>query len=231
MRVLSIVLSVFVLGGAALWTYLTVTEEERSAIEVHLEEGKTETVSFENLCLIPGERCEYELALDGGRAKQYKVAFDFVEIKEGTLKNYACARIESKAGVLYDGLLAPLLEENGTDVIVLAGFMSILSERFTSHFEKRILNVHPSLIPSFCGEGFYGLRVHQAALDYGVKVTGATVHFVNEIPDGGQIIMQKAVEIQPDDTPETLQKRVMEQAEWIILPLSVEKVCKEITEG
>ena len=131
----------------------------------------------------------------------------------------------------FEGRLIELLEENGTDVIVLAGFMSILSERFTSHFEKRILNVHPSLIPSFCGEGFYGLRVHQAALDYGVKVTGATVHFVNEIPDGGQIIMQKAVEIQPDDTPETLQKRVMEQAEWIILPLSVEKVCKEITEG
>ncbi len=131
----------------------------------------------------------------------------------------------------FEGRLIELLEANETDVIVLAGFMSILSERFTSHFEKRILNVHPSLIPSFCGEGFYGLRVHQAALDYGVKVTGATVHFVNEIPDGGQIIMQKAVEIQPDDTPETLQKRVMEQAEWIILPLSVEKVCKEITEG
>ncbi|MBR6785378.1 MAG: phosphoribosylglycinamide formyltransferase [Clostridia bacterium] len=131
----------------------------------------------------------------------------------------------------FEGRLIELLEANGTDVIVLAGFMSILSERFTSHFEKRILNVHPSLIPSFCGEGFYGLRVHQAALDYGVKVTGATVHFVNEIPDGGQIIMQKAVEIQPGDTPETLQKRVMEQAEWIILPLSVEKVCKEITEG
>ena len=130
----------------------------------------------------------------------------------------------------FEGRLIELLEESGTDVIVLAGFMSILSERFTSHFEKRILNVHPSLIPSFCGEGFYGLRVHQAALDYGVKVTGATVHFVNEIPDGGQIIMQKAVEIQPDDTPETLQKRVMEQAEWIILPLSVEKVCKEIPE-
>ncbi len=131
----------------------------------------------------------------------------------------------------FEGRLIELLEANETDVIVLAGFMSILSERFTSHFEKRILNVHPSLIPSFCGEGFYGLRVHQAALDYGVKVTGATVHYVNEIPDGGQIIMQKAVEIQPDDTPETLQKRVMEQAEWIILPLSVEKVCKEITEG
>ena len=131
----------------------------------------------------------------------------------------------------FEGRLIELLEANETDVIVLAGFMSILSERFTSHFEKRILNVHPSLIPSFCGEGFYGLRVHQAALDYGVKVTGATVHFVNEIPDGGQIIMQKAVEIQPGDTPEILQKRVMEQAEWIILPLSVEKVCKEITEG
>ncbi|MBQ9850815.1 MAG: phosphoribosylglycinamide formyltransferase [Clostridia bacterium] len=131
----------------------------------------------------------------------------------------------------FEGRLIGLLEENCIDVIVLAGFMSILSERFTSRFEKRILNVHPSLIPSFCGEGFYGLRVHQAALDYGVKVTGATVHFVNEIPDGGQIIMQKAVEIQPDDTPEALQKRVMEQAEWIILPLSVEKVCKEITEG
>ena len=131
----------------------------------------------------------------------------------------------------FEGRLIELLEANGTDVIVLAGFMSILSERFTSHFEKRILNVHPSLIPSFCGEGFYGLRVHRAALDYGVKVTGATVHFVNEIPDGGQIIMQKAVEIQPGDTPEILQKRVMEQAEWIILPLSVEKVCKEITEG
>ena len=106
--------------------------------------------------------------------------------------------------------------------------MSILSERFTSHFENRIINVHPSLIPSFCGEGFYGLRVHEAALGYGVKVTGATVHFVNEIPDGGKIIMQKAVEIEPGDTPETLQKRVMEQAEWIILPLSAEKICKEI---
>lgn len=128
----------------------------------------------------------------------------------------------------FEGRLIEVLEENGIDMIVLAGFMSILSERFTSHFENRIINVHPSLIPSFCGEGFYGLRVHEAALNYGVKVTGATVHFVNEIPDGGKIIMQKAVEIAPDDTPETLQKRVMEQAEWIILPLSAEKVCKEI---
>ena len=114
------------------------------------------------------------------------------------------------------------------DMIVLAGFMSILSERFTSHYEKRIINVHPSLIPSFCGEGFYGLHVHEAALKKGVKVTGATVHFVNEIPDGGEIIMQKAVYIEDGDTPEILQKRVMEQAEWIILPQSCEKVCYEI---
>ncbi len=128
----------------------------------------------------------------------------------------------------FEGRLIELLDGNGIDVIVLAGFMSILSERFTNHYVNRIINVHPSLIPSFCGEGFYGLRVHRAALDYGVKITGATVHFVNEIPDGGRIIMQKAVEIMPDDTPETLQKRVMEQAEWIILPLSAEKVCNNI---
>ena len=106
--------------------------------------------------------------------------------------------------------------------------MCILTEGFTSHYPKRIINVHPSLIPSFCGDGFYGLRVHRAALDYGVKVTGATVHFVNEIPDGGEIIMQKAVEIKDGDTPEILQKRVMEQAEWIILPASVEKVANQI---
>ena len=128
----------------------------------------------------------------------------------------------------FEGKLIEVLDGDGIDLIILAGFMSILSERFTNHYKDRIINVHPSLIPSFCGEGFYGLRVHQAALDYGVKVTGATVHFVNEIPDGGKIIMQKAVEIQPDDTPEILQKRVMEQAEWIILPQSAEKVCNNI---
>jgi len=120
-----------------------------------------------------------------------------------------------------------LLSAHQIDVIVLAGFMSILSEDFTSAYPRRILNVHPSLIPSFCGEGFYGLRVHEAALEKGVKVTGATVHFVNEIPDGGEIILQKAVEIQPDDTPESLQLRVMQQAEWIILPAAVEMVCAE----
>ncbi len=121
-----------------------------------------------------------------------------------------------------------LLEENHIDLIVLAGFMCILSEKFTGRYERRIVNVHPSLIPSFCGEGFYGLKVHEAALQKGVKVTGATVHFVNEIPDGGEIIMQKAVKILAGDTPESLQARVMKQAEWIILPKSVEKVSKEM---
>jgi len=125
----------------------------------------------------------------------------------------------------FENRIKELLTEHQIDIIVLAGFMSILSEQFTSCYPKRILNVHPSLIPSFCGEGFYGLRVHEAALSYGVKVTGATVHYVNEIPDGGEIILQKAVEIQPEDTPETLQKRVMEQAEWKILPAAVEQVC------
>lgn len=122
------------------------------------------------------------------------------------------------------------LEKEKIEVIVLAGFMSILSADFVKRYPDRIINVHPSLIPSFCGEGFYGLKVHKAALDYGVKVTGATVHFVNEIPDGGRIIMQRAVEIKENDTPEALQKRVMENAEWIILPAAAEKVCKEIKE-
>ena len=128
----------------------------------------------------------------------------------------------------FEEKLIAALEENGTDLIILAGFMCILSERFTSHFEKRIINVHPSLIPSFCGEGFYGLRVHEAALKKGVKVTGATVHFVNEIPDGGEIILQKAVDVLPGDTPEILQKRVMEQAEWLLLPAAAELVSAEI---
>ena len=128
----------------------------------------------------------------------------------------------------FEAEIQAVLERNGTDLIILAGFMCILSESFTSRWPKRIINVHPSLIPSFCGEGFYGLRVHQAALDYGVKVTGATVHFVNEIPDGGEIIAQKAVSIEEGDTPEILQKRVMEQAEWILLPEAAEKVCASL---
>ena len=120
------------------------------------------------------------------------------------------------------------LKSADAELIILAGFMNILSADFVKHYPDRIINVHPSLIPSFCGSGFYGLRVHKAALEYGVKVTGATVHFVNEIPDGGRIIMQKAVEVDPEDTPEPLQRRVMENAEWIILPAAAEAVCKEI---
>ena len=131
----------------------------------------------------------------------------------------------------FEKQLITVLTEQRIDLIVLAGFLSILTENFTTLYRRRIINVHPSLIPSFCGAGFYGLKVHQAALDRGVKVTGATVHFVNEIPDGGEIIAQKAVDIQPDDTPEILQHRVMEQAEWIILPQSVEKIAKEICEN
>ncbi len=128
----------------------------------------------------------------------------------------------------FEERLSEVLARHNIDIIVLAGFMTILTKKFTSRYPRRILNVHPSLIPSFCGEGFYGLRVHQAALSYGVKVTGATVHFVNEIPDGGEIIAQKAVDILPGDTPESLQKRVMEQAEWVLLPQAAEQVCANL---
>ncbi len=138
---------------------------------------------------------------------------------------------ELKSQEAFEDALIAALEERDIDLIVLAGFMSILSQRFTSRYDHRIINVHPSLIPSFCGQGFYGLRVHEAALEKGVKVTGATVHFVNEIPDGGEIIAQKAVEVCDSDTPEVLQRRVMEQAEWIILPESVEKIAHQITKN
>lgn len=130
----------------------------------------------------------------------------------------------------FEEKILAVLKEKGIELIILAGFMCILTENFTSRYPKRILNVHPALIPSFCGEGFYGLHVHEAALSYGVKVTGATVHFVNEIPDGGQIILQKAVYIEDGDTPEILQKRVMEQAEWQILPQAAQIISKEIKE-
>ncbi len=146
-------------------------------------------------------------------------------IESVVINNKECAsRAEFEEKVL------AVLKEKGIELIILAGFMCILTENFTSRYPKRILNVHPALIPSFCGEGFYGLHVHEAALSYGVKVTGATVHFVNEIPDGGQIILQKAVYIEDGDTPEILQKRVMEQAEWHILPEAAQIVSKEIKE-
>ncbi len=154
-------------------------------------------------------------------------AYALQRAKNNNIKTFIASRKELKTQQAFEEKIISALEENGIELIVLAGFMSILSESFTSRYKNRIINVHPSLIPSFCGKGFYGLRVHEAALGYGVKVTGATVHFVNEIPDGGEIIMQKAVEIEEGDTPEILQKRVMENAEWIILPQSVEKICKE----
>ena len=155
-----------------------------------------------------------------------------VSNKEGA---YALTRAEN-AGVAtavitgkdFEPRLMEVLRSNGIQMIVLAGFMKILSGEFTSQWPDRILNIHPALIPSFCGEGYYGLRVHEEALRYGVKVTGATVHFVNEIPDGGRIICQKAVEIRDGDTPEVLQRRVMEQAEWILLPRAAEIVAKSI---
>ncbi len=131
----------------------------------------------------------------------------------------------------YEAKLKAVLTENQIDLIVLAGFMSILSENFTAAYPKRIINIHPSLIPSFCGKGYYGLKVHEAALAYGVKVTGATVHFVNEIPDGGEILLQKAVAVHKGDTPEVLQRRVMEEAEWVLLPEATEMVSKSLQKG
>ena len=150
---------------------------------------------------------------------------------------YALERSRSigvEAAVLtedFEAQLRDLLEARDIDLVVLAGFMRILSAAFTADFDRRIINVHPSLIPAFCGKGFYGLRVHQAALDYGVKVTGATVHFVNEVPDGGEIIAQKAVPVHPDDTPETLQRRVMEEAEWVLLPRACEMISQSLNKG
>lgn len=158
-----------------------------------------------------------------------KNAYALKRAENAGIKTAVCERKDFSQKEFEESILNAL-EKEKIEVIVLAGFMSILSADFVKRYPDRIINVHPSLIPSFCGEGFYGLRVHKAALDYGVKVTGATVHFVNEIPDGGRIIMQKAVDIEENDTPEALQKRVMENAEWIILPAAAEKVCKEIKE-
>ena len=147
------------------------------------------------------------------------------------IKAETVLRKEAGTQEAFEERLHEFLSENKIDLIVMAGFMSILSGSFTARYPDRIINIHPSLIPSFCGKGFYGLHVHEAALEYGVKVTGATVHFVNEIPDGGRIIKQKAVEVKAEDTPEVLQKRVMEQAEWIILPEATEEICEEILRG
>ena len=149
-------------------------------------------------------------------------AYALERAKRAGIETAVCTKPDREAKIL------SALEAHGVEMVILAGFMAILSKDFVSRYPDRIINIHPSLIPSFCGEGFYGLRVHRAALDYGVKVTGATVHYVNEIPDGGRIICQKAVDIQDGDTPEALQRRVMEQAEWLLLPRAAEIVANRI---
>ena len=155
-------------------------------------------------------------------------AYALERANKAGIPSAVCLRAKGEQRADFEKRLMDILAEYRIDMIVLAGFMAILSADFVGRYPERIINIHPSLIPSFCGEGFYGLRVHQAALDYGVKVTGATVHYVNEIPDGGRIIAQKAVEILPGDTPEILQRRVMEQAEWILLPRAAEEVAREL---
>ncbi len=160
-----------------------------------------------------------------------KDAYALTRAENAGIEGMTVLRKECGEQEAFEYKLIELFEERKIDLIVLAGFLSILTEKFTSHFAGRIINIHPALIPSFCGKGMYGLHVHEAALSYGVKVTGATVHYVNEVPDGGTIIMQKAVEVQEGDTPEVLQRRVMEQAEWIILPESTEKVCAKLVKG
>lgn len=160
-----------------------------------------------------------------------KNAYALERAKKHHIPGFVVSKKEKGSQQAFEQAIEEILVSKGIQLIVLAGFMSILSADFTAKHENRILNVHPSLIPSFCGKGFYGLKVHEAALAYGVKVTGATVHFVNEVPDGGKIILQKAVYIEDGDTPEILQKRVMEQAEWKILPQAVELVSKEIYEN
>ena len=155
-------------------------------------------------------------------------AYALERAKKSGIAGVCVVKKEFASQIDFENKVIEILEDNNIDLIVLAGFMTILTEHFTSKYPKKIINVHPALIPSFCGKGFYGLHVHEAALSYGVKVTGATVHFVNEIPDGGEIILQKAVNVRKNDTPETLQRRVMEKAEWKILPKAVELVCKQM---
>ena len=193
-------IAVFVSGGGT--NLQAIIDAEKSGI---IKSGKTELVISDN---------PEAYALERAKANGIKTA--------GVLKNNGQAEFEKK--------ISEILAENKIEMIILAGFMCILSADFTSKWPERIINIHPSLIPSFCGKGCYGLHVHEKALAYGVKVTGATVHFVNEIPDGGRIISQKAVYIEDGDTPETLQRRVMEQAEWILLPAAAEKVAGEIAE-
>ena len=160
-----------------------------------------------------------------------ETAYALTRAAENGIPSAVVKRKDFPSQLAYEEKMKEILRENGVEMIVLAGFMSILSENFTSAYPKRIINVHPALIPSFCGKGYYGLHVHEAALEYGVKITGATVHYVNEIPDGGEILLQKAVEVLEGDTPEILQRRVMEQAEWILLAKAAELVAKGLQKG
>ena len=153
-------------------------------------------------------------------------AYALERAKKASIETKTVLRAELGSSDAFEEKIISLIDERNIDIIVLAGFMSILSENFTKHYSERIINVHPSLIPSFCGEGYYGLRVHEAALRYGVKLSGATVHFVSEECDGGPIIAQKSVAVHEDDTPETLQKRIMEEAEWKLLPQAVALFCQ-----
>ena len=156
------------------------------------------------------------------------IAYALTRAKEAGIEALTITKKDCGGQDAFEDAMLEALKARSIDLIVLAGFMSILSPRFVSHYDRRIINVHPSLIPSFCGKGFYGLKVHEAALAYGVKVTGATVHYVNEIPDGCRILLQKAVPVLPGDTPAALQKRVIERAEWIILPEAAELVSSKI---
>ncbi|MCI9513850.1 MAG: phosphoribosylglycinamide formyltransferase [Oscillospiraceae bacterium] len=158
-------------------------------------------------------------------------AYALERAKKAGIPTAVCSRRELGSQEAFEAAIHKALTAHDIHVIVLAGFLSILSEDFTRWWPGRVLNVHPSLIPAFCGKGMYGLRVHEAALERGVKVTGATVHLVNEIPDGGPIVAQKAVEVLPGDTPEILQRRVMEQAEWVLLPQAAELLCAQIVKG
>lgn len=160
-----------------------------------------------------------------------KKAYALERAARAGIKAETADKKEAGSQEVFEKKIEELLRENHIGLIVMAGFMSILTKEFTDKYQSRIINIHPSLIPSFCGRGYYGLKVHEAALAYGVKVTGATVHYVNEVPDGGQIIMQKAVEVKDGDTPEVLQKRVMEEAEWKILPLATEMVAAKLAEA
>ena len=201
---------------------------------------KTERAPARIAVLVSGGGTNLQALIDAERAGRIHSG-RIVLVISGNPEAYAIRRAEAAgipAAVVskkncgsqtgFEEKIKELLREYRVDLIVLAGFLSILSENFTRDYPRRIINVHPALIPSFCGKGYYGLKVHEAALAAGVKVTGATVHFVNEVPDGGEIIMQKAVSVCRGDTPETLQKRVMRLAEWKILPASTEKVCAEI---